>query len=83
MRFHWLQDHIQRGQFHVQHVAGAVNVAEFFTKALPHIKHAQFAPYCALDPAAFGNGPLSLSSSVLLIHVVCTIMYNQAGVLIP
>ncbi len=40
MRFHWLQDRIQRGQFHVQHVAGDVNVADFFTKALPHIKHA-------------------------------------------
>ncbi len=50
MRFHWLQDRIQRGQFRVQHVAGVVKVADFFTKALPHIKHAQFAPYCALDP---------------------------------
>ena len=59
--FHWLQDRIQRGQFRVQHVAGDVNVADFFTKALPHIKHAQFAPYCALDPAALGNGPLSLA----------------------
>ncbi len=47
MHFHWLQDRIQRGQFRVQHVAGAVNIADFFTKALPHIKHkhAQFAPY--------------------------------------
>ncbi len=56
MRFHWLQDRIQRGQFRVQHVAGAVNIVDFFTKALPHIKHAQLAPYCALDPAALGNG---------------------------
>ncbi len=61
MRFHWLQDRIQRGQFRLQHVAGDVNIADFFTKALPRIKHAQFAPYCALDPADLGNGPLTLA----------------------
>ncbi len=55
MRFHWLQDRIQRGQLCVQHVAGDVNIADFFTDALPRIKHAHFAPYCALDPAALGN----------------------------
>ncbi len=61
MRFYWLQDRIQRGQFRVQHVAGDVNIADFFTKALPRIKHAQFAPYCALDPAELGNGLLTLA----------------------
>ena len=73
LRFHWLQDRIQRGQFCVQHVAGDVNIADFFTKALPRIKHAQFTPYCALDPAALGNGPLTLALCVLLILAVCTI----------
>jgi hypothetical protein len=42
MRFHWLQDRIQRRQFRVEHVTGDYNIAEVFTKALPRIKHAQF-----------------------------------------
>jgi hypothetical protein len=50
MRFHWLQDRIQRNQFRVQHVAGHDNIADFFTKALPRDKHNQFAPFCAVDP---------------------------------
>jgi hypothetical protein len=50
MRFHWLQDRIQRKQFRVEHVAGRDNIADFFTKALPRIKHQQFAPFCAVDP---------------------------------
>jgi hypothetical protein len=50
MRFHWLQDRIRQGQFRVQHVAGEKNVSDFFTKALPRLKHDQFAPFCAVDP---------------------------------
>jgi hypothetical protein len=50
MRFHWLQDRISQGQFRVVHVAGAINVSDFFTKALPRVKHLQFAPFCATDP---------------------------------
>jgi hypothetical protein len=50
MRFHWVQDRIKQLQFLVQHVAGANNVADFFTKSLPRAKHDQFAPYCAYDP---------------------------------
>jgi hypothetical protein len=50
MRFHWLQDRIQRNQSRVEHVAGRDNIADFFIKALPRIKHQQFAPFCAVDP---------------------------------
>jgi hypothetical protein len=50
MRFHWIQDRIKQLQFLVQHVAGASNVADFFTKSLTRAKHDQFAPYCAYDP---------------------------------
>jgi hypothetical protein len=50
MQFHWLQGRIQRNQFRVEHVAGRDNIADFFTKALPRIKHQQFAPFCAVDP---------------------------------
>jgi hypothetical protein len=55
MRFHWRQGRIhQRKQFRVEqspveHVAGRDNIADFFTKALPRIKHQQFAPFCAVD----------------------------------
>jgi hypothetical protein len=45
MRFHWLQDRIRQRQFRVQHVAGEKNVSDFFTKALPRLKHDQFAPF--------------------------------------
>jgi hypothetical protein len=45
MLFHWLQDRIQRQQFRVEHVPGRLNIADFFTKALPRIKHQQFAPF--------------------------------------
>jgi hypothetical protein len=48
MRFHWLQDRIQRKQFRVEHVAGHNKIADFSTKALPRIKHQQFAPFCAV-----------------------------------
>jgi hypothetical protein len=68
MRFHWLQDRIQREQFRVQHVAGDVNITDFFTKALPLIKHVQFATYCAIDPADLGNGSLTLA----LFALTCT-----------
>jgi hypothetical protein len=50
MRFHWLQDRIRQRQFRVQHVAGEHNVSDFFTKALPRLKHDQFAPFFASDP---------------------------------
>jgi hypothetical protein len=50
MRFHWLQDRISQGQFRVVHVAGDINVSDYFTKALPRVKHLQFAPFCATDP---------------------------------
>ena len=29
MRFHWLQDRMQRNQFRVEHVAGRDNIADF------------------------------------------------------
>jgi hypothetical protein len=48
MRFHWLQDRIQRGQFRVQHVAGAINIADFLifsprpclTSSTPNLRRA-------------------------------------------
>jgi hypothetical protein len=83
IRFHWLQDRIQRGQFRVQHVAGDVNVADFFTKALPRSHQARPIRTVLRPGSCSSQQRAPISSSVLLIHVVCTIMYNQAGVLIP
>ncbi len=49
MRFHWLQDRVQRRQFRVQHVPGVRNVANFFTKSLPVVRHKILAPFIAVD----------------------------------
>jgi hypothetical protein len=50
MRFHWLRDRIQQGHFRVLFIPGAVNIADFFTKALPVIRHRALAPFSAVDP---------------------------------
>jgi hypothetical protein len=52
MRFHWLRDRIQQGQFHVLFIPGALNIADFFTKALPVIRHRALAAFSfsAVDP---------------------------------
>ena len=50
MRFHWLRDRIQQGQFRVLFIPGAINIADFFTKALPVLRHRVLAPFSAVDP---------------------------------
>jgi hypothetical protein len=50
MRFHWLRDRIRQGQFRVLFIPGALNIADFFTKALPVLRHRALAPYSAVDP---------------------------------
>ncbi len=47
MRFHWLQDCIQRKQFRVEHVTKAKPRIK-----VPRIKDQQFAPFCAVDPVS-------------------------------
>ena len=39
MRYHWIRDRIRQGQFSVVWKAGATNLADFFTKALPVHEH--------------------------------------------
>jgi hypothetical protein len=39
MRFHWLRDRIRQGQFTITHLAGTLNLADFFTKILPCAQH--------------------------------------------
>jgi hypothetical protein len=50
MRFHWLRDQIQQGQFRVLFIPGACNIADFFTNALLVLRHRALAPFSAVDP---------------------------------
>ncbi len=49
MRLHWLQDRVAQRQFIVRHIPGAINVADYFTKALPVHRHKFLAPFIACD----------------------------------
>jgi hypothetical protein len=49
MRFHWLRDRIDQGQFCVVFVPGKKNLADFFTKALPVARHKVLVPFFAVD----------------------------------
>jgi hypothetical protein len=51
MRLHWLRDRVAQLQFLVRHIPGLVNIADYFTKALP--------------PLAQGSGSLHRAGSVL------------------
>jgi hypothetical protein len=33
--FHWIRDRVRKGEFHIEHVPGIENPADFFTKTLP------------------------------------------------
>ena len=39
MRFHWVRDRVSQSQFLVGHIPGTLNLADFFTKALPVHEH--------------------------------------------
>jgi hypothetical protein len=49
MRFHWLRDRVDQGQFRVVFVPGVQNLADFFTKSLPVGRHTTMAPFFAAD----------------------------------
>jgi hypothetical protein len=44
MRFYWIRDRIRQGQFQVSWVKGAINLADFFTKALRTHRHRELKP---------------------------------------
>jgi hypothetical protein len=48
MRFHWLRDRIDQGQFRVLFVPGKKNLADFFTKALTVAHHKTLAHFLPL-----------------------------------
>jgi hypothetical protein len=39
MRYHWVRERVQSGEFNVTWLAGNKNIADFFTKPLPTAKH--------------------------------------------
>ena len=49
MRFFWLVDRVQQGQFVVSHVPGIWNIADHFTKPLPKAKFYQFIQYLIVN----------------------------------
>jgi hypothetical protein len=62
MRFHWLRDRIDQGQFRVVFVPGKKNLADFFTKALPVARHKVLAPFFAVDDDSLDSINLRLSA---------------------
>jgi hypothetical protein len=62
MRFHWLRDRIDQGQFRVLFVPGKKNLADFFTKALPVARHKVLAPFFAVDDDSTDSIDLRLST---------------------
>jgi hypothetical protein len=72
MRFHWLRDRIQQGQFRVVFVPGLQNLADYFTKALPVARHLSLAPFIAFDDDDdSGEIANKLKLSTLLFAAVC------------
>jgi hypothetical protein len=49
VRFFWIRDRVQKGQFAMQHLAGRWNIADFFTKSLPREKFEQFYAYVVVN----------------------------------
>jgi hypothetical protein len=49
VRFFWLRDRIQKGQFAVKHLAGKWNISDFFTKSLPREKFEQFYAWIVIN----------------------------------
>jgi hypothetical protein len=61
MRFHWLRDRIDQGQFCVVFVRGTKNLAEIFTKALPVARHKVLVPFFTVDDNTLDSINLGLS----------------------
>ncbi len=50
MRFHWVHDRVHQKQFWIAYIASAENLADYFTKNLPHEAHSKFLA-CYTAPA--------------------------------
>ncbi len=45
MRFHRIRDRVRQSQFTIAYIPTSQNLADYFTKNLPHESHAQFHPF--------------------------------------
>jgi hypothetical protein len=45
VRFFWLRDRVQKGEFIIRHLPGKWNISDFFTKPLPRDKFEQFVHF--------------------------------------
>ena len=82
MRFHWLRDRIDQGQFRVVFVPGLRNLADFFTKSLPVARHKVLAPYIATDDDNIDSTVPVLTLSNILFAAALLHNSHHAGVLI-
>jgi hypothetical protein len=55
MRFHWIRDRVQRGEFTVHWRKGVYNLADFFTKPLPVHHHQRLMPLLIRTPPGVNN----------------------------
>jgi hypothetical protein len=82
MRLHWVCDRVKQGQFVVQHLPGLQNIADFFTKALPVVRHKDLAPFLALDDDQtiddIVHAKLKLSA-LLLLFAACILTPASSG----
>jgi hypothetical protein len=81
MRFHWLRDRIDQGQFRVVFVPGLRNLADFFTKSLPVARHTILAPFIATDDDDVVIDAVHLKLSHILFAAALLHNSHQAGVL--
>jgi hypothetical protein len=51
MRFDWIRDRVRQNQFVVSFIKGSLNLADFFTKALPVWRHVEITPVYVTYPA--------------------------------
>jgi hypothetical protein len=76
MRFDWLHDRVDQGQFRIVFVPGVLNLADFFTKSLPVGRHKIMAPLLAFDD----DDPDTISSTNLTLSklLFAAALYNTS-----
>ena len=66
MRFFWLVDRVEQGQFIVDHIPGIWNIADHFTKPLPKTKFCQFCAFIIVNMDNEPQQPKQKSETITL-----------------
>ncbi len=82
MRFHWLRECIDQGQFRVVFVPGLQNLADFFTKSVPVARHNVLAPFIATNDSDTLDSIIPLTLTNILFAAALLHNSHHAGVLI-